>query len=281
MDHYAAVLPRWSNILNLKNAVHIGHSTGGGEATHYVARHGRSGPRRELVLIAPCRHHGEDAANPGGQPIEVFEVSARHSPTTVRNSISISLRTILSFNRPGAKPITGRHPELVAPEHDGERQRRTTTDQRVLETDLTKDLNHRRPDARHARDDDRSFRLPIPRRCREASQERQRSRSMKKFPHGMVHHACRCCEPGPARLHRRVAHTARRRPTADAPIARDPRFQPKRSSPMIARLLSAALAFFRLQHPADRISVRLRVIDESEKATCADLAWGSGCTSCG
>src|SRR5260370_29856038 len=73
MDHYAADAPAVALHLDLRNAIHIRHSTGGGEATRYVPRHGR-GRVAKLVLIRavppPMVHQ---AANPGGLPIDVFD----------------------------------------------------------------------------------------------------------------------------------------------------------------------------------------------------------------
>ena len=54
MDTYAADAPPWSSQLDLRDAVHVGHSTGGGEVARYVARHGEGAwPRRRSS--APCR----------------------------------------------------------------------------------------------------------------------------------------------------------------------------------------------------------------------------------
>src|SRR5262245_17591275 len=73
MDHYAADVAAVVAHLDLRNAIHIGHSTGGGEATRYVARHGK-GRVAELVLIGAVPPiMVKTAANPGGLPIEVFD----------------------------------------------------------------------------------------------------------------------------------------------------------------------------------------------------------------
>ena len=73
MDTYAADVAALAEHLDLRDAIHIGHSTGGGEATRYVARHG-AGRVAKLVLIGavpPLMLKTE--ANPGGLPIEVFD----------------------------------------------------------------------------------------------------------------------------------------------------------------------------------------------------------------
>ena len=75
MDHYAADFAAVAEHLNLRNAVHIGHSTGGGEALHYVARHGQKQKRvAKLVLIGAVPPiMVKTPANPGGLPLEVFD----------------------------------------------------------------------------------------------------------------------------------------------------------------------------------------------------------------
>ncbi|MEA2767064.1 MAG: non-heme chloroperoxidase, partial [Acetobacteraceae bacterium] len=73
MDHYAADAAAVVDHLDLRNAVHVGHSTGGGEAVRYVARHGR-GRVAKLVLISavpPLMLKTE--GNPGGLPIDVLD----------------------------------------------------------------------------------------------------------------------------------------------------------------------------------------------------------------
>ena len=73
MDHYADDLAALTEHLDLHDAVHIGHSTGGGEVVHYIARHGESRVAK-AVLIAPCRRSWcRPSANPGGLPKEVFD----------------------------------------------------------------------------------------------------------------------------------------------------------------------------------------------------------------
>src|SRR5262245_61628170 len=75
MDHYAADAAAVVAHLDLRNAVHIGHSTGGGEATRYVARHGQpQGRVAKLVLIGAVPPiMVKTPRNPGGLPIEVFD----------------------------------------------------------------------------------------------------------------------------------------------------------------------------------------------------------------
>jgi non-heme chloroperoxidase len=73
MDTYAADVAALAAHLDLRNAIHVGHSTGGGEATRYVARHG-AGRVAKLVLIGAVPPLMlKTAANPGGTPREAFD----------------------------------------------------------------------------------------------------------------------------------------------------------------------------------------------------------------
>ena len=73
MDHYAADAAAVVEHLDLRNAVHIGHSTGGGEVDP-LRRAARQGPRRQAVLIGAVPPLMlKTPANPGGLPIEVFD----------------------------------------------------------------------------------------------------------------------------------------------------------------------------------------------------------------
>lgn len=107
MDHYAADAAAVVEHLDLRNAVHIGHSTGGGEATRYVARHGQPNGRvAKLILIGAVPPiMVKTAADPGGLPLEAFE-DLRRRLADNRSQFYIDLPTgpFYGFNRSGAKP---------------------------------------------------------------------------------------------------------------------------------------------------------------------------------
>src|SRR5713101_347628 len=73
MDHYADDLAAVTTHLDLKNAVHVGHSTGGGEGAHYLGRHGESRVAKAALVSAVPPLMVKTAANPGGLPKEVFD----------------------------------------------------------------------------------------------------------------------------------------------------------------------------------------------------------------
>src|SRR5262245_21513803 len=106
MDHYAADVAAVVEHLDLRDAVHIGHSTGGGEAAHYVARHGqKQGRVAQLVLIGAVPPLMlKTARNPGGLPLEAFD-GFRATLAANRSQFYQDLASgpFYGFNRPGAK----------------------------------------------------------------------------------------------------------------------------------------------------------------------------------
>jgi non-heme chloroperoxidase len=108
MDHYADDLAVLTEHLNLKNAVHVGHSTGGGEVVHYLARHGESRAAKAVLISAVPPIMVKTPANPGGLPKEVFD----GFQTQVANNRAQFYRDVpagpfYGFNRPGAKVSEG------------------------------------------------------------------------------------------------------------------------------------------------------------------------------
>ena len=73
MDTYAADFAELAASLDLRDAIHVGHSTGGGEAAHYVARHGKDRVAKLVLIGAVPPIMVKTAANPGGLPIEVLD----------------------------------------------------------------------------------------------------------------------------------------------------------------------------------------------------------------
>ena len=110
MDHYAADAFAVVEALDLRNAVHIGHSTGGGEVARYVAKHGEpSGRVAKAVLVSavPPLMVRTDA-NPDGLPVEVFD-SFRAALAANRAQFfrDVPAGPFYGFNRAGAEPLKG------------------------------------------------------------------------------------------------------------------------------------------------------------------------------
>jgi non-heme chloroperoxidase len=108
MDHYADDLAALTAHLDLKNAIHVGHSTGGGEVAHYIGRHGASRVAAAVLISAVPPIMVKTLANPGGLPIEVFD-GLRKSLADSRAQFYLDFASnpFYGFNRPGAKPIPG------------------------------------------------------------------------------------------------------------------------------------------------------------------------------
>ncbi|WP_437504222.1 alpha/beta fold hydrolase [Sorangium sp. So ce1099] len=109
MDTYARDVSELTAHLGLKGAVHIGHSTGGGEVARYVARHGQDGRVAKAVLIGavpPIMVKSDK--NPGGLPIEVFD-GFRAALVANRAEFyrAVPAGPFYGFNRPGATTLPG------------------------------------------------------------------------------------------------------------------------------------------------------------------------------
>jgi non-heme chloroperoxidase len=110
MDHYAADAFAVVEALDLKNAVHIGHSTGGGEVARYVAKHGQpSGRVAKAVLVSavpPLMLKTE--SNPEGLPIEVFDGFRKGvADNRAQLYLDVAAGPFYGFNREGAKVYPG------------------------------------------------------------------------------------------------------------------------------------------------------------------------------
>jgi len=103
MDHYAADVDALVSHLALRDATHVGHSTGGGEALHYAARHGAGRVARLVLIGAVPPLMLKTAANPGGVPIEVFD-GFRQQLAANRAQFyrDVASGPFYGYNRPGA-----------------------------------------------------------------------------------------------------------------------------------------------------------------------------------
>ncbi len=110
MDHYAADASAVAEHLDLRNAIHIGHSTGGGQVARYVARHGQpQGRVAKAVLVSsvpPLMVKTE--SNPDGTPIEVFDgFRAALAANRAQFFLDVPAGPFYGYNRPGAEPSEG------------------------------------------------------------------------------------------------------------------------------------------------------------------------------
>jgi non-heme chloroperoxidase len=108
MDHYADDLAVLTEHLNLKNAVHVGHSTGGGEVVHYLARHGEGRASKAVLISAVPPIMVKTPANPGGLPKDVFDgFQAQVANNRAQFYRDVPAGPFYGFNRPGAKVLEG------------------------------------------------------------------------------------------------------------------------------------------------------------------------------
>jgi non-heme chloroperoxidase len=108
MDHYADDLAAVVEHLGLKTAIHVGHSTGGGEVTRYVAKHGESHVSAAVLISSVPPLMVQTAANPGGLPKSVFDgFQAQVATNRAQFYIDLPAGPFYGYNRPGAKPVQG------------------------------------------------------------------------------------------------------------------------------------------------------------------------------
>jgi non-heme chloroperoxidase len=108
MDHYADDLAAVVKHLDLTDAVHVGHSTGGGEVVRYLARHGESRAVKAALISAVPPLMVQTPANPGGLPKSVFDDFQMQVATNRAQFYrDVPMGPFYGFNRPGAKVSDG------------------------------------------------------------------------------------------------------------------------------------------------------------------------------
>jgi non-heme chloroperoxidase len=108
MDTYAADMAQLAAYLDLRNAIHVGHSTGGGEVARYVARHGAGRVSKAVLIGAVPPIMVKSAKNPGGLPIEVFDgFRAALVANRAQFFRDVPSGPFYGFNRAGAKVSQG------------------------------------------------------------------------------------------------------------------------------------------------------------------------------
>jgi non-heme chloroperoxidase len=104
MDHYASDLAALTASLDLKNAVHVGHSTGGGEVAHYLGQHGESRVAKAALISAVPPLMVKTDANPNGLPKKVFD-DFQTALAANRSGFyrDVAAGPFYGYNRPGVK----------------------------------------------------------------------------------------------------------------------------------------------------------------------------------
>jgi non-heme chloroperoxidase len=107
MDHYADDLASLTAHLDLKEAIHVGHSTGGGEVARYLARHGESRVKKAVLISSVPPLMLKTDANPGGLPKSVFDgFQVQTATNRAQFYRDLAAGPFYGFNRPGAKVST-------------------------------------------------------------------------------------------------------------------------------------------------------------------------------
>jgi non-heme chloroperoxidase len=108
MDTYSDDLAKLVEALDLKDAIHVGHSTGGGEVARYIGRHGTKRVAKAVLIGAVPPLMLKTAAHPGGLPMEAFD-GIRAGVLADRSQFFKDLASgpFFGFNRPGAKVSQG------------------------------------------------------------------------------------------------------------------------------------------------------------------------------
>jgi non-heme chloroperoxidase len=108
MDHYADDLAALTNHLDLREAIHVGHSTGGGEVVRYLGRHGESRVTKAAIISAVPPLMVWTQANRGGLPKEVFDdYQTQIATNRAQFYYDVPAGPFYGYNRPGAKPSQG------------------------------------------------------------------------------------------------------------------------------------------------------------------------------
>jgi non-heme chloroperoxidase len=141
MDHYADDLAAVINHLDLKNIVLIGFSTGGGEITRYIGRHGTTRVAKAVLVSAVPPLMVKTAANPGGLPLEVFD-GIRAGSLKDRSQLyqDIASGPFFGYNRPGAKASQGAIDSFWLQGMLGGHKNTFDSIKAFSETDFTEDL---------------------------------------------------------------------------------------------------------------------------------------------
>ena len=107
MDTYASDVAELVKSLDLKNAVHIGHSTGGGEVIRYVAKHGQGRVAKAVLISAVTPIMAQSKSNPEGIPMSVFDEIREGTATKRPQYFQDFTMPFYGFNREGAKISQG------------------------------------------------------------------------------------------------------------------------------------------------------------------------------
>jgi non-heme chloroperoxidase len=140
MDHYADDLAALTAHLDLQQAIHVGHSTGGGEVARYIARHGSRRVAKAVLISAVPPHMAKTASNPDGVPMEVLDGIRSAVAGNRAQFFKDFTLPFYGFNRPGAKISEGIRDHWWQQGMMGSVQAHYEGIKAFSETDFTEDL---------------------------------------------------------------------------------------------------------------------------------------------
>ncbi|WP_405547946.1 alpha/beta fold hydrolase [Variovorax paradoxus] len=140
MDHYADDLAALTEALDLRKAIHVGHSTGGGEVARYISRHGSKRVAKAVLISAVPPLMLKTAANPNGVPIEVLDGIRAAVASNRPQFFKDFTLPFYGFNRPGAKISEGIREHWWQQGMMGSIQAHYDGIKAFSETDFTEDL---------------------------------------------------------------------------------------------------------------------------------------------
>ena len=141
MDTYAADVAELAKALDLRSAIHIGHSTGGGEVARYVAQHGKGRVAKAVLISAVPPIMLKTPANPGGLPIEVFDgFRTALAANRAQFYLDVASGPFYGFNRPGAAILEGTIRNWWRQGMAGSAKAHYDSIKAFSETDFTEDL---------------------------------------------------------------------------------------------------------------------------------------------
>jgi non-heme chloroperoxidase len=188
MDTYAADVAELARHLDLRNAVHIGHSTGGGEVARYVAKHGAGRVAKAILVSAVPPVMLKSEKNPSGTPLEAFD-GLRTSLAANRSQFYLDLASgpFYGFNRPNAKIFPGTIQNWWRQGMSGAAKAHYDCIKVFSETDFTQDLKAIRVPTLIAHGDDDQI-VPIDASARLSSHLIEGATLIvyAGYPHGML-----------------------------------------------------------------------------------------------
>ena len=222
MDHYAADAAAVVDHLALRDAVHIGHSTGGGEVARYVATQGKGRVDKAVLMSAVPPIMVKSPNNPDGTPLAVFDgLRASLAANRAQFYRDIASGPFYGFNRPGAKPMEGIIANWWRQGMMGAANAHYQGIKAFSETDFTEDLKAIAvPTLVLHGDDDQIGTIQGRRSALREAPQACHAEDLSRIPARHAHHSGRCDQRGAPGLHQGMSLRADQRATSSTGLRR-------------------------------------------------------------